>query len=155
MKHVELLRYGSIPGMGTFGSLIVTEKPGDGTVLFSCKTVECEDKGNQTFISCIPAGTYPLIKTVHQGRYACWQVTGVEGRWGINIHIANRAVEIQGCIALGVFFGFQEDDWAVADSRVAFVEFMKLMWDGDADIEIIWAAHELPVSKEPGPHNES
>ncbi len=133
---VTIHRHGSIPGQGTFGTLRVM---GAGGQVFSCVTVEREWKDNEPFVSCIPAESYRMKKTSHQGRYACWQVQRVKGRWGINMHMANLASELQGCIALGSAFGFVSGKWAVINSRDTYAKFMKILGDDPTYISITWA----------------
>jgi hypothetical protein len=60
------------------------------------------DKG----VSCIPAGTYRVKRdwSPKHGRKV-YELQGVPGRSEIQIHSANDARELEGCIALGTQFG--------------------------------------------------
>lgn len=135
MKNIVIKRHGSIPSMGTFGTLTVVE---DGDLKYTCKTVEREWKDNVPWRSCIPAGVYDMKPHMHQGRYLCWQVQRVRDRWGINMHIANQASQLHGCIAVGRTWGFFNGEWAVAASGSAHAELMTILGDGPVSIEIIW-----------------
>jgi hypothetical protein len=65
-----------------------------------CYTIELPWKNNQRFISCIPEGSYPLVKRCSQRFGWHLHVQVVRGRSLILIHPANNAIkELQGCIA--------------------------------------------------------
>lgn len=72
-------------------------------------TIERPWLDNAVGISCIPEGTY-VLKPKTYGKYgtpdnpALW-VQDVPGRTHILIHGANRAEQLQGCIAPGVVCG--------------------------------------------------
>lgn len=62
-------------------------------------TIELPWKNNQARVSCIPEGTYELVKrwSPKFGRH--WKVMDVPGRKDILIHPANEALrELKGCI---------------------------------------------------------
>ncbi|MBL4837454.1 MAG: hypothetical protein JKY34_07730 [Kordiimonadaceae bacterium] len=75
----------------------------------TCFTVERPWVDNAVGISCIPEGSY-LIKPKTYGKFgtlenpALW-LQDVPGRTHILIHGANRAEQLQGCIAPGVSCG--------------------------------------------------
>lgn len=72
----------------------------------------------------IPAGLYEMrLDFYHKGNYAAYQII-VPGRDRILIHVANRAVELLGCIAPGKALGFLEGQLAVLQSLPAFRKFM-------------------------------
>jgi hypothetical protein len=65
-----------------------------------CYTIELPWKNNAPGISCIPEGTYTLLKRF--SRKFAWHLhlTGVQGRDLILVHPANDALrELKGCIA--------------------------------------------------------
>ncbi len=65
-----------------------------------CETIELPWRHNKRSISCIPEGTYQVIKRMHHKHGAQLQVVNVPNREGILIHPANFALrELQGCIA--------------------------------------------------------
>ena len=119
MNTVVLKRFGSIPTLGTFGSLKT-----DG---FSCLTVEREWLNNEPEISCIPLGQYicALVDSPHFG--SVYEVQNVTGRSHILIHPANVQSELKGCIALGNKYGWLKDQLAVLNSRATLETFMHLM----------------------------
>lgn len=135
MNVVTLTRYGSIPGMGTFGRLRA-----DG---WSCVTVEREWLSNMPDVSCIPLGQYEcsIIDSPRHG--TVYEVQNVIGRVNIEIHVANVMQELRGCIALGKAFGSMPTKatqgkvmWGVTQSQDAFDEFIHLMGGDDFLISI-------------------
>jgi len=80
---------------------------------------------NQLNISCIPAGYYDIrIGTFHIGGYQCLEFLDVPNRSAIKVHIANRASELEGCVAVGESLGWMYGEWAVFNSRRAFQKLM-------------------------------
>ncbi|MGK9124586.1 hypothetical protein KXS16_04995 [Olivibacter jilunii] len=78
---------------GTNGLLSYEGKP-------VCKTIELPWRNNKKRVSCIPAGTYRLIRRMHQKHGDQLAIPNVPGREAILIHPANFALsELQGCIA--------------------------------------------------------
>ena len=143
VKLVELTRYGSIPGRGTFGRLRVFNDEHEQR--FECCTVEREWLDNRPNISCIPEGNYVLQLGMYYGGdgvggrrdYEAYIVQDVPGRSLIKIHIANYAEQLKGCIAPGMRFGTVSGEWAVASSTDAFDLMMAaLMGDRTASLEI-------------------
>jgi hypothetical protein len=65
-----------------------------------CSTIELPWKNNQSRISCIPEGRYPIIKRYSPHFKWHLEVKDVPGRQLILIHPANDAItELKGCIA--------------------------------------------------------
>ncbi|MEJ1934146.1 DUF5675 family protein [Nostoc sp. NIES-2111] len=65
-----------------------------------CYTIELPWQNNQRYISCIPEGSYPVVKRYSQRFGWHLHVQQVPGRSWILIHPANHAIkELQGCIA--------------------------------------------------------
>jgi hypothetical protein len=78
---------------GTNGLLSYEGKP-------VCKTIELPWRNNKKRVSCIPTGTYRLIRRMHQKHGDQLAIPNVPGRESILIHPANFALsELQGCIA--------------------------------------------------------
>lgn len=102
---------------------------------FHCFTIEKPWKQNHTDQSCIPEGLYVLEFAMHTGRgpkpYKCLAVRDVPGRSAIQIHIANRASELQGCIAPGYTTAVLKGEIAVLNSASAFRDVMHLVEPGD------------------------
>lgn len=135
MNAVQLIRYGSIPGMGTFGSLRANG--------FSCVTLEREWMDNAADISCIPLGQYTcsLYDSPKHGKV--YQVTGVQNRANIEIHAANVMQELLGCIALGQSFTSMATPktmgkvmWAINGSQMTVSAFMAAMGGEDFVLSI-------------------
>lgn len=126
MSDIRLQRFAYTPN-GTFGRLVVEGK--------EFYTVERPWKDNQSNVSCIPEGTYSLrmrdsgvVTRSTGGAYSRgWEVTNVKGRSFIMIHPGNTVDDLQGCIAPGKQLGVVNGKWAVASSRPAFDELMKLL----------------------------
>jgi hypothetical protein len=89
MKLVLKRTYGD---EGTNGDLYADSQ-------FICHTIELPWKGNQTGISCIPEGTYKVIRRTSEHHKKHLHVLDVPGRDLILIHKANDAQEdLRGCI---------------------------------------------------------
>lgn len=71
---------------------------------FECVTIERPWKGNAPWISCIPEGLYECkVDKFGQGvdAYPDLRLLSVPGRTDIEMHAANFAHELDGCIAVG------------------------------------------------------
>ncbi|MGF1775883.1 DUF5675 family protein [Vibrio nomapromontoriensis] len=101
-----------------------------------CHTIERPWQHNQKGVSCIPEGEYHL--TPHQSPKfgQCYALDGEEHgvtvfgpsqRTHILIHKANKASQLQGCIAPGMTFGVLDGEWAVLNSGHAFNAVMKYL----------------------------
>lgn len=78
---------------GTNGTLLI-----DGR--FICHTIELPWKHNERMVSCIPAGTYAMVKRYSPKFSWHLHLTDVPGRELILLHPANNALaELKGCIA--------------------------------------------------------
>jgi len=74
----------------------------------------------ENFDLAIPAGVYRIgFECSPRFGENCLTVFDVPGREGIRVHVANRASELEGCIAPGLYFGTLQDVPAVLSSRVA------------------------------------
>lgn len=102
-------------------------------------TIELPWKENKNKISCIPEGTYTLKKRVSgivnrttKGKHAeGWEVTKVDGRTFIMIHIGNTVDNFEGCIGIGHGLGVINNQWAILNSSKAFDEFMNEMKENE------------------------
>ena len=121
---------------GTFGTLTLP----DG---WSCYTVEQPWKDNAPSVSCIPHGAYRLaLDRYHKGGYPAYHLLDVPNRARIIIHKANRADELEGCIAPGSALGCIAGDWAVSNSGRAFDHIMAVLEGSRApEIHIRWLDH--------------
>lgn len=76
----------------------------DGALI--CKTLELPWKENKRSISCIPEGTYDVIKQPPKPsrNYAYFRLPHVPDRDGILIHKITFVKDLQGCIGIGSRF---------------------------------------------------
>ena len=86
-----------------------------------CVTLELPWRQNRPQVSCIPAGTYQIgFKFSPHLGYRVPLVLGVPDRSEIEMHIANSAKDIRGCIGVGLTKG---TDW-INSSASAFKVLM-------------------------------
>lgn len=153
MMELRLIRT-DLTSDGVFGTLRV---PGSRVPLFTC---EDDWKNNQPGVSCIPAGTYTLRRTMfHKHNYEAFEVTNVPGRSRILIHVGNTEEDVEGCILVGLKHGMltvaRDEDTglartkrAVLGSKPAFKMFMSWMHGIDtATLVIEWAPGLLPTAQ--------
>jgi hypothetical protein len=113
----------------TLGEMEVTQS---GKVVFRCKTLELAWKNNQQQISCIPTGTYKVVKRWSEKYGNHFHVLNVPGRSFILIHQGNFYKEILGCILVGQSHtdingdGYKD----VANSKVTMQALNKVLADG-------------------------
>lgn len=140
---------------GTFGRLRCTRcREGDATPqTLDLVTMEDDWLENRSGVSCIPAATYQLHRTIfHRHGYECFEVLDVPGRSRILIHIANTENDVEGCIGVGFRFGSlrvaRDEDTgqanvlkrAVVESQAAFRRLMDFCAGADtASLSIRWA----------------
>jgi len=112
---------------GTYGFLSVESGPP------RFVTLELPWLDNQKQISCIPKGTYKIIRHNSPKFGKVWKVENVPGRSEILIHTGNFLADIQGCILLGKGL----IPTGITNSRLAVAEFMEILKDkSDAELEI-------------------
>lgn len=74
-------------------------------------TIEKPWLGNAEKISCIPVGSY-ICKPWHSKKFVncpdIWEITNVPNRTAVLIHVANRAEQLEGCIAVGLSAGYMQ-----------------------------------------------
>ena len=136
---------------GTFGTLYSPEM----TTLY---TLEEDWNNNKPNVSCIPAGEYPLVRTIyHKHKLETFEVIRVPGRGRILFHPGNTEEDTQGCILLGMrrgtFTVHDEDDpkhplvkkMGVVSSRQAFGLFMQhLSKTDEAILSVKWTPATQP-----------
>jgi hypothetical protein len=67
-----------------------------------CATLELPWKDNQRFVSCVPTGSYRVLKyDAPSFKEATWMLMRVNERSGILIHQGNFHDQIRGCILVG------------------------------------------------------
>lgn len=128
--------------------------PGELTGLdFDFPSLEKNWINNEPNLSCVPAGKYKLEWDFSQKFYdifpdieprgMCYHIMEVPNRTGILLHNANRAEQLEGCIALGLNSGVMPDSHgkpvkAVLRSKNAIRAFHKSMHGEPALLEIVW-----------------
>ena len=86
-------------GKETFGTFLDE----DGQHL--CVTIERPWDDNLPDVSCIPPGTYEFYRFQSPHNGDVWRTEGVPNRTAIEIHAANFAHQLEGCIAVGNSIG--------------------------------------------------
>ena len=112
----------------TIGSLYLMDGERE---VWKCKTIELPDNGNQQNTSCIPEGTYVVLKHVSPTKGECFKVLDVPSRTDILIHVGNYAsdtgrTDTLGCILPGRYFTDINSDGLV-DITHSSVTMRKLM----------------------------
>ncbi len=113
-----------------------------------------ESKGGTKGISCVPVGTYRLVRHNSDAHPMTWALVNEEldvvhypgdgaatARSAVLIHPANWAFELRGCIAPGTRAAPSDRGFMVQDSRKAMKLLQDRMpWDDSHSIEIVEAA---------------
>jgi len=112
-------------------------------------TLEDPWRRNKKNISCIPRGTYHVLRCSHSPEYDfrpsprygdIFNVTGVEDRSLILIHRGNLPKDTEGCILVGEQYGHLKGKPAVLDSGGAYKELMALL-RGETEFELRITEH--------------
>ena len=137
---LEIVRFCDSDEMGTFGEVYFN---GD----FICYTVEQPWRDNEPNRSCVPVGLYELVDyaspkygevfALRNLQLDIGVYPGEAKRFACLIHAANRAVELQGCIAPGEDLGMVNDHWAVTRSKVALRELYRLIEEHEIKLLMI------------------
>ena len=101
-------------------------------VMFSGFGVENPWMDNQTFVSCIPAGTYKAFTRVGSNGNVI-ELEDVPGRTHIQFHVGNTAADVDGCIAVGM--GRTKE--GVSDSAIAMRKLYGLAEGQDITVEVM------------------
>lgn len=152
-NKIRLIR-GHAFEMGTPGRLILPSG-------WECSTMERPWLDNETYVSCVPPGRYPLrlrhsevVRRASKGRYAKgWEVADVPGRSYIMFHPGNTIDDSEGCILPGRVFSAwmveEEMRWAVTSSQDTFAELMRELNNNlEWEIEIKYFDPETETWKE-------
>lgn len=111
----------------------------DGKSIFEFKTLELPWLNNWPRISCIPVGTYSIIKLAPTDNipYEHLGLLLVPKRSGICVHAGNFNTQILGCILVGIDYKDINEDGQldVINSRETLDKLIKLMPE-KAEIEI-------------------
>ena len=117
---VKILRMNEDNQYGTFGALMIQEKP-------FCVTLEPSDRLNAPFESSIPAQQY-WCKKHYSAKYGdTFRVLDVPQRANILFHPGNVSDDTEGCIILAQYWGKLRGDRAVLNSGNTFREFVDIM----------------------------
>ena len=124
MIDLILERFAEIPEQGTFGRFYHRGN-------YLGYSVEKEYKNNTPFTSCVPTGRYELIPFSSKKYGEVLSLSNSENniyvkkedtvyvtdRYGILIHSANWANQLQGCIAPGKDLSFSNNSFMVTNSK--------------------------------------
>jgi hypothetical protein len=95
-----------------------------------CYTIELPWLQNEPDKSCIPSGVYEFVKYLSPKHgFDVWLAQDVPGRSDIEIHPANLASELLGCIGTGDTLGDIDGRIAVLNSQVTFRMLMSKLPD--------------------------
>ena len=138
------IQRGHDDGTQTLGTLFV-QKDGRAVAAFPC--LELGWRGNENRVSCIPPGTYRVVRRTSRkfGRHLHVQETDgreVSGRSYILIHPGNRHDHILGCILPGMGFGDAGGDGRVdvVNSRTAMTQILSLVPKGGCPLYVHMSA---------------
>lgn len=117
-------------GYQTLGNLAVLDLD-ETKIAFECKTLELPWKDNQKKISCIPKGTYKVVKRSSEKYKEHFHITNVPNRDYILIHPANKRDDLLGCIAPGDSYKDISGDGKVdvLNSKTTLAKLYKLLPD--------------------------
>lgn len=137
MTDCTLYRYNS-DEQGTLGKLFIFQD------WFVCYTLELPWRDNEPFLSCIPAGTYPIAPYESSKFGSTYLIQEVPGRTGILFHSGNVAgdkhkdyrTHSAGCILPGKKRGILWRQKAVLVSRTTTRKLKEALDDREGEIEI-------------------
>jgi hypothetical protein len=104
-----------------------------GEMLFNgevvAKTLELAWNNNNRRVSCIPTGTYRVVRRFSSKYGNHFHITNVAGRDNILIHNANYHYQLLGCVAVGInHVDINKDGYLdVTASRAKMAELLKLL----------------------------
>jgi len=130
MKYLQLKRCCHTDKYGVFGKLFIDNK-------FCCYTVERPWQENKPYVSCIPCRAYLIQKGTFRNEYENYEIKNVPDRTHIEIHRANVADDVQGCIGLGLELGVVDGKWAVLESRAAMGRFVDEMQGDEYAVMVV------------------
>lgn len=107
-------------------------------------TIERPWLGNQSNVSCIPAGIYSVgfLAKSGSGRYRnVWHIQNVPGRYGVLVHKGNLASHSKGCIILGSKPGKLGGKQAVLSSATAMRRLVQTVGKNPFTLYIIGNQH--------------
>lgn len=128
--HFTIDRFAHSPEFGTFGRITCGEEK-----FFS---VEQDWENNQPFLSCIPNGDYiaEVFDSPRHGKslILCNESLNIAKfptpnttRDGCLMHVANKASQVEGCVAPGMKMGMLDDELAVLNSGTALKRIFEIL----------------------------
>lgn len=110
----------------TLGKLFVLDGK---RVHYTCHTLELPWKNNQFQISCIPEGTYKVVRRSSAKFKNHFHITNVADRSLILIHTGNYYTDILGCILVGKGLADINKDGLldVTSSKAALTDLLAMM----------------------------
>lgn len=88
-----------------------------------CHTLELPWRSNDKNVSCIPVGTYSVIKAASPRFGECFYLRDVPARSGILIHVGNSVADTRGCLLVGL----DANDKNVLHSRLAMDRLLSVL----------------------------
>ncbi len=148
MSTTQLLLHRTVSTtQATVGTLKVVRRA---SIIYSCKTLELPWRDNVRRLSCIPAGTYTVIKRTYGRYYAAYkkrwghefglEVADVDGRGDILIHTGNTTSHTLGCILVGTDIHGDPDDPQLLASRVAYNSMhahLNAKYEDEWDLQVV------------------
>ena len=115
-------------GTQTLGLLSVVR---DFNTLFKCKTLELGWHDNEVEKSCIPSGTYTVVKHQSPKFGTCFHVQNVPNRSAILFHAGNFNTDTHGCILVGEQFAKLNNDTYddVTNSKATMKRLLEVLPD--------------------------
>jgi hypothetical protein len=122
-----LLESNNDDGAQTLGIMYVLNELNE--IQFMCRTLELPWKNNLKQKSCIPSGSYKVIKHQSPKFGKCFWVKDVTGRSEILIHPGNYNTQILGCVLVGDDLKDINKDWRldVTNSKQTLEKLLKIM----------------------------
>lgn len=132
MTKLRLVRFTEYKD-ATIGTLCLNGRP-------VAVTLEDKWKDNEKMVSCIPVGTYKVLRHKSPKFGEVFKVCDVPERSEILIHSGNTHQDTHGCILLGLMFGTIGTEVAILSSRAAVDNFMTAMLGIDeAELTVVSA----------------
>ena len=128
--NISLIRLNQSSTEPTLGILKVNDA-------FCSVTLERPWLNNQPDISCIPLGTYPLLRVrdrITSGGMNILSTYEVQipSRAGVLFHVGNYVRDTHGCILCGLGFSFPQVEPMITNSTLAFSRFIEMTNNADS-----------------------
>lgn len=105
--------------------------------IWSGYTVERPWKDNEPYVSCIPPGVYKAFTRVSPSNGNVIELIGVPGRTFIQLHVANWAWQLEGCVGVGL---------------TRKVDGVGRSWDAMQDLYALCLGQEIEIEVLAPPH---